>query len=303
MKLSHSKSITRPFIGNWIVLEELVKVLEPLEVATVFLSKEVNVSLSAVLLIIQGLVSKLDADEDDSATIIRQCKIKVAAAMRHRWALDGLDATRVSVLATALNPKFCQLKLLTDEQRTVFKAELKKITEELDASSQSSDSADTPAPSPPATKRKKTAFDILLGEEEETADNTIEDELAQYFTDKVAAHDCHPLRWWEQNEFRFPNLAKVARSILCIPATSTSSERLFSTAGLTVTKLRNCLKPEKVDAPIFLKNSQYLSMQVYSMFIVSAKQTCIVLLIVLPIHAETTSPPMLCNILILPNVV
>lgn len=221
MKLSHSKSITRPFIGNWIVLEELVKVLEPLEVATVFLSKEVNVSLSAVLLIIQGLVSKLDADEDDSATIIRQCKIKVAAAMRHRWALDGLDATRVSVLATALNPRFRLVKFLTDEQRTVFKAELKKITEELDASSQSSDSADTPAPAPPATKRKKTAIDILLGEEEETADNTTEDELAQYFTDKVAARDCHPLHWWEQNEFHFPHLAKVARSILCIPATST----------------------------------------------------------------------------------
>jgi len=39
------------------------------------------------------------------------------------------------------------------------------------------------------------------------------------------------------------------------------------------------------------------------MFIVSAKQTCIVLLILLPIHAETTSPPMLCNIVILRNVV
>ena len=73
-----------------------------------------------------------------------------------------------------------------DEQRTVVKAELIKITEELDASSQSSDSADTPAPAPPAPKCKKTAFDILLGEEEETADNTIEEELAQYFTDKVA---------------------------------------------------------------------------------------------------------------------
>jgi len=74
----------------------------------------------------------------------------------------------------------------------------------------------------------------------ETADNTTEDELAQYFTDK-AARNCHALHWWEQNEFCFPNLAKVARSILCIPATSTPSERLFATAGLTVTKLRNCL--------------------------------------------------------------
>ena len=61
----------------------------------------------------------------------------------------------------------------------------------VDASSQSSDNADTSAPAPPATKSKKTAFDQLLGEEEETADNAIEDELAQYFTDKVAARDCH----------------------------------------------------------------------------------------------------------------
>ena len=100
---------------NWIVLEKLVKV-EPLKVTTVFLSKEVNGSLTAVLPIIQGLVSKLDADGNDSATI-RQCIIKVAA-MRCRWALDGLDATRVSVLPTALNPRFRQLKFLTDKQRS-----------------------------------------------------------------------------------------------------------------------------------------------------------------------------------------
>ena len=67
---------------------------------------------------------------------------------------------------------------MDEQQRTVVKAELIKITEELAASSQSSDSANASVPAPPAPKRK-TAFDMLLGEEEETADNTIEDELAQ----------------------------------------------------------------------------------------------------------------------------
>ena len=48
-------------------------------------------------------------------------------------------------------------------------------------------------------------------------------------------------------------------SILCVPATSTASERLFSTAGLTVTNLGSCLKPENVDAFVFLnKNFQLL---------------------------------------------
>ena len=45
----------------------------------------------------------------------------------------------------------------------------------------------------------------------------------------------------------FKTLAKVTRSVLCVPATSTASERLFSTAGLTVTNLRS-LKPDNVDA-------------------------------------------------------
>ncbi|CAN0245584.1 unnamed protein product, partial [Discosporangium mesarthrocarpum] len=47
------------------------------------------------------------------------------------------------------------------------------------------------------------------------------------------------LVWWTKNQHGFPYLARLAVTHLAIPATSATSERVFSTAGNTVTKKRN----------------------------------------------------------------
>ena len=68
----------------------------------------------------------------------------------------------------------------------------------------------------------------------------------------------NPLTWWEKNAARYPTLAELARSLLCIPATSTPSERLFSAAGNIVSKKRASLSPEHVDMLTFLHCNKVL---------------------------------------------
>ena len=90
---------------------------------------------------------------------------------------------------------------------------------------------------PVRKKRKKvTALDKLLGPENEES-LTATEELEQYLAEKTVKRNSNPLSWWRENDKRFPQLSKVARCLLNIPATSTPSERVFSVAGLTVNKL------------------------------------------------------------------
>jgi len=54
-----------------------------LEVATVYLSEENNVSISCVLPIVHELITKLEAVHDDSSSI-KEFKTKVSAALQQR---------------------------------------------------------------------------------------------------------------------------------------------------------------------------------------------------------------------------
>ena len=168
--------------------------MEHLEVATVFLSAENNVSISAVLPVVHGLVTKLAVEEEDSVCV-KQVKTQVYSALKRRWNLDKLSPVEVPLLATALDPRFRNLKFLNDKLKCEVKLQLLKLATCVLESIQSDEVQ-------PSCKKTKTAFDILLGEEdsceeEESSDNNCEAELNQYFAEKVASRDTDPLHWWK----------------------------------------------------------------------------------------------------------
>jgi hypothetical protein len=56
------------------------------------------------------------------------------------------------------------------------------------------------------------------------------------------------LEYWKRNAKRFPVLASMARDYLAAPASSASSERLFSATGNFLTPKRSRLGPDALQA-------------------------------------------------------
>ncbi|KAJ7730112.1 ribonuclease H-like domain-containing protein, partial [Mycena maculata] len=61
------------------------------------------------------------------------------------------------------------------------------------------------------------------------------------------------IEWWGRNYHRYPVWGSLARDYLAIMASSVSSERAFSSAGITISKRRNHLKGDIVEALQCLK--------------------------------------------------
>ena len=77
------------------------------------------------------------------------------------------------------------------------------------------------------------------------------DELEVYLNQRIKCY-IDPAEWWRKNGNDFKTLRHLARQFLAIQSTSVPSERAFSTAGLTITKLRGSLSPETGDKIILL---------------------------------------------------
>lgn len=84
------------------------------------------------------------------------------------------------------------------------------------------------------------------------------DELNRYkYMPSIPASE-DPLKWWADNESKFPVLSVLAIRYLAIPATSAPSERLWSIASLIITKTRTQLHGHVVTDMIFLKENGHI---------------------------------------------
>lgn len=81
-----------------------------------------------------------------------------------------------------------------------------------------------------------------------------ETEIAQYLATPRVSEEVSILDWWRANELTFPNLARMARDILCIMPSSVPVERLFSDAGKILRPERCCLKDNTLKMLLSIKS-------------------------------------------------
>jgi hypothetical protein len=60
----------------------------------------------------------------------------------------------------------------------------------------------------------------------ETIKKAEEFEIDSYFREAVT-ETTDSIKWWQQNKFKYPNLYRLVKRYVCIPATSCPSEKIL----------------------------------------------------------------------------
>jgi len=113
--------------------------------------------------------------------------------------------------------------------------------------------------SSPTRKRPHSAIDNDNDDEYEQAlqllDSTAHaNEYDRYISSPRVDYKIAILEWWRQNEGNYPQLSRMVRDTLAVPATGAGVERQFSRSGRIITPLRCRLNPETVYEIMMYKN-------------------------------------------------
>ena len=240
-------------------MEDLLPVLEPLAEATQLLTSESVPTGSSVYLMLVNLLSGLQTTDVDSVALT-ELKGTIQKKIMTRFGVNNLghpdDHENILALSAILDPRSKSLRFLSDPLREQIQDTLVSLLNEqveVPLEQVHIQVKQEPGLNPPARKKSRL-MDCLSPDviDLTTRDDTsnVEHELERYIAEPV--HISNPLEWWKINDVKFPRIAALAKKYLCVPATEVPSERSFSAADGTVTKLRAALDPDNVDKLTFV---------------------------------------------------
>ena len=137
--------------------------------------------------------------------------------------------------ANYLDPRWkgAHLRLTNKLQRTKVDMEAKYLAR------QDTDALEVDLPNPSLSPTSKLIFNSQRDDVGRLSE--LEQEMRRYEACPNPGRNADVLAFWKLNQEAFPLLARMARIVLAIPASSAKSERVFSTGGLIVTSKRFAL--------------------------------------------------------------
>ena len=133
--------------------------------------------------------------------------------------------------------------------------------EEDSSDSEDSDDNDSETPTAQPPKRKiGGSFRGAPSKQRPKLKLTPGEQISRY-TDIDIGTVSNPLAFWSQFSNQLPDLCKLARSLLYIPATSAPVERVFSHGGIIMRPHRARLGDEKLAELIFMKCNMNMCVQ------------------------------------------
>ncbi|XP_025425429.1 zinc finger BED domain-containing protein 1-like [Sipha flava] len=235
---------------DWDRCEVLVKLLKPLQLATTILCSEQQITISMVRPLIGSLITKHLSSNQTDCVFATMFKNTVSKDLAKRFSMESGSEkntneilVNVSQIASLLDPRYKNLKFEHSE-------EIKYRIQPIVRSKVLSVNQISTTVCGNIQIAKKTILDELMGQ----FSDDDEDEFTRYLSEPQINHNDNPCLWWKARENVYPKISVLAKNILCIPASSASSERVFSTAGNIITPKRNQMTPYHLSALVFLKN-------------------------------------------------
>ncbi|XP_055081736.1 E3 SUMO-protein ligase ZBED1-like [Periophthalmus magnuspinnatus] len=253
--------------------------MKPMKVATLVMSKESTPTLSVVAPLHAQLIHDLQESPSDS-TLVKEIRAAICEDLSKRYKDQHKETM---YLCSALDPRFKALPFLPDHQqdeiymRVIAEAgrihdsfqkevDLEIVTEVMPVEQDDSEEVKENCAAGPPPKRTKDMYSLadLLGPtycagtavRQRTTQDHAEEEVTRYKeAPALSLSEGNPLSWWKEHQNEYPLMSQLAKMYLCIPGTSVSSERVFSTAGDIVTTQRSALSSDHVDQILFLNKN------------------------------------------------
>ncbi|XP_075695092.1 E3 SUMO-protein ligase ZBED1-like [Rhinoderma darwinii] len=252
---------------DWSILQDVVDILKPLSIATSTFTKDQFAGLSLVKPVITSLLYKHLAPNELDSEFSKNIKKAIHEELSFKY--SDSDVNQVLNLACALDPRFRGLDFLSQPDRVETLHLLKLEASSLAKILTTEQICVKPEPQntrPPSKKPKQdSGIEFLLGDlcnvrnsSASTVNQQAEQEISSFQTSEASSLCQDPLQWWRMHYTQYPLLARAARKLLSVPATSVPTNWLFTDAGLAVYRKRSALTAEHVDMLVFLNGNRLL---------------------------------------------